>query len=134
MNEELRIRCAEAVGWEFVPSQDRFIGGIPQAVPDSWIDPNGDVIWHDMPIPRFDTDHNACFTILVEDANRRGWTFRCTQLAGEWFVTAFHDDVLRQYSDKSICVALCRVFLATVEADSGQQPVETEAALANGKE
>ena len=57
--EEINIAIAEACGWIFIPSHDGCHGGIAEAVPGCWIDPDGEKHWEDNPIPDFYGDLNA---------------------------------------------------------------------------
>lgn len=86
--EAQRIAIAEACGWEFVPSHD--VRGA--AVPEYWLDPEGERHYQDNPLPDYINDLNAIadarkiltddqkslFVILLLDGGtKRGETLGC---------------------------------------------------------
>ena len=59
-DSELNRLFAEVVaGWEFHGSRDAYVGGVLQAVPEYWTDPEGDRHFEDWPFPDYCYDADA---------------------------------------------------------------------------
>lgn len=111
-NEELRVACAEAMGWK-------------------WVEPNGiDPYWrfeadrkkdrHRDDLPNFPTDANAALTLCDALADQ-GWdwtvTYREQQLT-VWFGMKYAPHKTVTATGPTLPIAICRAYLAVIQSQT----------------
>jgi len=109
--EQQRIAIAEACGWELVPSHDGYHGGIAEAFPDFWLDPEGEKHWQDMPLPNYLNDLNAmheAVKTLPQNIKPRYFACLCVVVSGAISLHGYSE------ATEATAAQRCEAFLRTL--------------------
>lgn len=116
-NEEIRVRCAEIVGWTISPFMKEHCkvpyGWHPQHHPKK-------TNFYEFPIPQFDADANAALT-LCDWMAEKGYPIVFSFMGSKWVCVFYSSkeidcDELANESAETLPLAICRAFLAANQA------------------
>jgi|SRR6516162_113773 hypothetical protein len=109
-SDELRIKCAEAMGWNNIAIKDPWSKG-------QWVTSD---LYGECPgklaliqIPEYDTSLDAAFT-LVEALRKEGWLVEIHTAMNDWAICVWPEGRTKYAvitRNPSLCLAICEAFL-----------------------
>jgi hypothetical protein len=121
--EELRIACAEAVGWSIHQVECMGLDDVAILPPGADLADGWNVFKHaGATLPAYDTDANAALQ-LVGWLEEREWAVLIERSAGKWGCQIVHH--VNQPVDSfatTLPLAICRAFLKAVKSEPATKP------------